>query len=126
MRIYRDWWDPTYTSEASYIENGGFSMEPMDSKPFRIPRMRALLNAIYPGTQFSITEWSAEIVSAADFSTALGDADAYGILGRERVYLASRWEAPDPAQPQLPGSEALSQLRRPASWLRHHFCFRHQ
>jgi hypothetical protein len=99
VRIYRDWWDPTYTSEASYIENGGFSIEPMDSKPFRIPRMRALLNAIYPGTQFSITEWSAEIVSAADFSTALGDADAYGILGRERVYLASRWEAPDPANP---------------------------
>jgi hypothetical protein len=99
VRIYRDWWDPTYTSEASYIENGGFSIEPMDSKPFRIPRMRALLNAIDPGTQFSITEWSAEIVSAADFSTALGDADAYGILGRERVYLASRWEAPDPANP---------------------------
>jgi hypothetical protein len=99
VRIYRDWWDPTYTSEASYIENGGFSMQPMDSKPFRIPRMRALLNAIYPGTQFSITEWSAELASAADFSTALGDADAYGILGRERVYLASRWEAPDPANP---------------------------
>jgi hypothetical protein len=29
----------------------------------------------------------------------LGDADAYGILGRERVYLASRWTAPDPANP---------------------------
>ena len=61
--------------------------------------MRALLNTIYPGTQFSITEWSAETAGAADFSTALGDADAYGILGRERVYLASRWTAPDPANP---------------------------
>jgi len=40
-----------------------------------------------------------ELVSAADFSTALGDSEAYGILGRERVYLASRWEAPDPANP---------------------------
>jgi hypothetical protein len=29
----------------------------------------------------------------------LGDADAYGILGRERVSLASRWGAPDPANP---------------------------
>jgi Glycoside hydrolase family 44 len=99
VRLYRDWWDPTYTSEASYIANGGFSIEPMDSKPFRIPRMRALLNTIYPGTQFSITEWSAETAGAADFSTALGDAEAYGILGRERVYLASRWTAPDPANP---------------------------
>jgi Glycoside hydrolase family 44 len=99
VRIYRDWWDPTYTSEAPYIVGGGFSIEPMDSKPFRIPRMRAVLNTIYPGTQFSITEWSAETAGAADFSTALGDADAYGILGRERVYLASRWTAPDPANP---------------------------
>jgi hypothetical protein len=105
VRIYRDWWDPTYTSEASYIVNGGFSIDPLDSKPFRIPRVRALLNEIYPGTQFSITEWSAEFAGstsaqkAADFSTALGDADAYGILGRERVYLASRWTAPDPTTP---------------------------
>ncbi len=99
VRIYRDWWDSTYTSEASYIANGGFSIEPLDSKPFRIPRMRAIVNQIYPGTLFSITEWSAEFAGAADFSTALGDADAYGILGRERVYLASRWTAPDPANP---------------------------
>jgi hypothetical protein len=99
VRVYRDWWDPTYTSEASYIANGGFSIEPMDSKPFRIPRMRALLNTIYPGTQFSITEWSAETAGAADFSTALGDADAYGILGRERVDVSTRWTAPDPANP---------------------------
>ncbi len=99
VRVYRDWWDPTYTSEATYIQNGGFSIEPVDSKPFRIPRMRALLNAIYPGTQFAITEWSAEFAGTADFSTALGDADGYGILGRERVYLASRWVAPDPANP---------------------------
>jgi hypothetical protein len=99
VRIYRDWWDPTYSSESGYIVGGGFSIEPVDSKPFRIPRMRALLNTIYPGTQFSITEWSAEFAGATDFSTALGDADGYGILGRERVYLASRWVAPDPADP---------------------------
>jgi fibronectin type 3 domain-containing protein len=99
LRVYRDWWDPTYTSEASYIVGGGFSIQPVDSKPFRIPRMRALLHTIYPGTQFSITEWSAEIAGGADFSTALGDAEAYGILGRERVDLASRWTTPDPANP---------------------------
>jgi hypothetical protein len=99
LRVYRDWWDPNYTSEASYIVGGGFSIQPVDSKPFRIPRMRALLHTIYPGTQFSITEWSAELAGSADFSTALGDAEAYGILGRERVDLASRWTAPDPPNP---------------------------
>jgi hypothetical protein len=98
-RIYRDWWDPTYESEATYIQNNGFSMEPIEPNPFRIPRMRALVNQIYPGTQFSITEWSAAFAGESDFSTALGDADGYGILGRERAYLASRWTAPTPTNP---------------------------
>lgn len=98
-RIYRDWWDPTYTSEATYIANGGFSIEPVDSKTFRIPRMRALVNQIYPGTAFSITEWSAAIAGESDFSTALGDVDGYGLLGRERVQLATRWTAPQSTNP---------------------------
>jgi Glycoside hydrolase family 44/Fibronectin type III domain len=105
VKIYRDWWDPTFTSAAQYIVKGGFSIEPVDSKPFRIPRMRAILNSTYPDTKFAITEWSAAFAGntsqtrEADFSTALGDADAYGILGRERVYLSTRWTAPDPANP---------------------------
>ena len=98
-RIYRDWWDPTYESEATYIQNNGFSIEPIEPNPFRIPRMRALVNQIYPGTKFSITEWSAAFAGEADFSAALGDADAYGILGRERVYLSTRWTAPTPTNP---------------------------
>jgi len=97
--VYRDWWDPTYTSTASYIQGNGFSIEPLEPKPFRIPRMRAIVNSTYPGTQFSITEWSAAFAGESDFSTALGDADAYGILGRERAYLASRWTAPNSANP---------------------------
>jgi hypothetical protein len=99
VRIYRDYWDPTYTSEATYIQNDGFSIEPVEPIPFRIPRMRAIVNSIYPGTPFSITEWSAAFAGESDFSTALGDADAYGIIGRERVYLASRWTAPSSANP---------------------------
>ena len=100
VRIYRDYWDPTYVSESSSINQPwATQIQPNRTIPFRIPRMRALLNTIYPNTPLSITEWSAEIVSASDFSTALGDADAYGILGRERVYLASRWTSPSPTNP---------------------------
>jgi hypothetical protein len=58
--------------------------------------MRAIVNMIYPGTPLGVTEWSAAFAGETDFSTALGDADAYGLLGRERVSLASRWEAPVP------------------------------
>jgi hypothetical protein len=99
-RIYRDYWDPTYTTESSYKNNAYVTLtEPTPSIPFRIPRLRALVNAIYPGTPLAFTEWSAAFAGESDFSTALGDADAYGIFGRERVALASRWGAPDPANP---------------------------
>jgi len=99
VSIYRDWWDPTFPSAAAYIRNDGFSNEPLEPMPFRIPRIRAIVNSEYPGTQFSITEWSAAFAGESDFSTALGDADAYGVLGRERVALASRWTAPSPSNP---------------------------
>jgi hypothetical protein len=98
LRIYRDYWDPTYVSESSEInQQWATFIQPKKRIPFRIPRMRALANMIYPGTPLSFTEWSAAFAGESDFSTALADADAYGILGRERVYLASRWVAPDPA-----------------------------
>jgi hypothetical protein len=104
--IYRDYWDPTYVSTSGTINQIYVTkIQPNYKIPFRIPRMRAILNQNYPGTQFSITEWSAAFAGntpqerEADFSTALGDADAYGILGRERAYLASRWTAPSPLNP---------------------------
>jgi hypothetical protein len=99
-RIYRDYWDPTYVSESGSInQNWATFIQPNKTIPFRIPRIRAMANMIYPGTPVSFTEWSAAIAGESDFSTALGDADAYGILGRERMYLASRWVAPVPANP---------------------------
>ena len=97
-RIYRDYWDPIYVSESGTInQNWATSIQPNKTIPFRIPRVRAMANVIYPGTPIAFTEWSAAFAGDSDFSTALGDADAYGLLGRERVYLASRWLAPDPA-----------------------------
>lgn len=99
-RIYRDYWDPKYVSESGSInQNWATFIQPNKTIPFRIPRIRATANMIYPGTPVSFTEWSAAIAGESDFSTALGDADAWGILGRDRVYLASRWTAPDPANP---------------------------
>ncbi len=100
LRIYRDYWDPKYVSESPTInQQWATFIQPKKHIPFRIPRMRALVNTIYPGTPLSFTEWSAAFAGESDFSTALADADAYGILGRERMYLASRWVAPDPANP---------------------------
>ena len=87
-------------SESSSInQKWATFIQPKKTIPFRIPRLRAIANRIYPGTPLSITEWNAAIAGESDFSSALGDADAYGILGRERVYLASRWVAPVDTNP---------------------------
>lgn len=100
LRIFRDWWDPSYTSESGSINQQFVTQtQPLKTIPFRIPRMRALANSIYPGTPLSITEWNAAFAGESDFSTALVDADAWGILGRERVFASSRWVAADPITP---------------------------
>jgi hypothetical protein len=99
LRSTRDWWDPSYTSEAWFGTNSVTSQEPFDGRAFRIPRARAWANAIYPGTPLAFTEWNFDLGNDSDFSSALADADAYGILGRERVALSTRWTTPDPAAP---------------------------
>lgn len=100
VSIYRDYWDPTYQStECSSEFQYATQTQPLNCIPFRIPRMRAIANMIYPGTPLSFTEWSAAFAGESDFSTALGDADAYGVLGRERVSLSTRWEAPSSTNP---------------------------
>ncbi len=98
----RDWWDPTYTSQAWFGTVNATTNQPNPNQPFRVPRLRAMANAIYPGTPLSFTEWNFGTITDTngnyqdvDFSTALSDVDAYGILGRERVSLASRWTAPN-------------------------------
>ena len=99
VSIYRDYWDPVLPSPSGLSAPWATSMQPNNNIAFRIPRMRAMVNSTYPGTPLAFTEWSAAFAGESDFSTVLGDADAYGILGRERVGLASRWLAPDPANP---------------------------
>lgn len=98
LRIFRDYWDTTYVSESGAINQPYVTqIQPNKTIPFRIPRMRATANMIYPNTPLSFTEWNASFAGESDFSTALADAEAYGIMGRERLSLASRWVAPIPA-----------------------------
>ncbi len=98
--VYRDYWDPTYVSTAGDINQiYTTTVEPNYTIPFRIPRMKALVNEIYPGTPMSFTEWSAAFAGEQDFSAALGDAEAYGIFGREGLTFASRWGAPVSTNP---------------------------
>jgi hypothetical protein len=100
MQVTRDFWDPTFLSQDPDINQPLVtSLQPNPTIALRLPRMRAMINSIYPGTQLSISEWNAALAGEMDFSTALADADIYGIFGRERVYAAARWTAPYTTEP---------------------------
>ena len=100
LRETRDWWDPSYVSESGAVnQNWATFTQPDKTVAFVIPRMRALANSIYPGTPLSFTEWNGALAGENDFSTALVDADAYGILGKMRVWGASRWTAAGASSP---------------------------
>src|SRR5207248_8358945 len=97
LSITQDWWNPAFHTPAWFGTNSVTSNQALDGTPFRIPRMRAMLNANYPGTPLAMTEWNFAMAGESDFSTALADADAWGILGRERVTYSTRWTTADPA-----------------------------
>jgi hypothetical protein len=91
------YWDPATVNpdtDNTYTTNE----EPNPGIPFHIPRFRAMVNAIYPGTPLSYTEWGAGLAanSGSDFSTAIADADTLGVFGREGLSFASRWGGPSP------------------------------
>jgi hypothetical protein len=93
-RISRDYWDPSYVSESGVIDQSwATQLQPNKTIPFRLPRLRALAASIEPTMPVSVTEWNAAEAGESDFSTALFDADTYGIIGREGLAAASRWTA---------------------------------
>jgi hypothetical protein len=94
-KVYRTYWDPTYYNSGNDAD-WMTTTEPNRGVTFMIPRLKAMVNAIYPGTPLSFTEWESFLVpqSEWDFATALSDADAYGVMGREGLSFSSRWGGP--------------------------------
>jgi len=98
VKVAGYYWDPATVNQDTnntYTTNE----EPNPGIPFIIPRFKAMVNAIYPGTPLSFTEWGAGFAANAgtDFSTAIADADTLGVFGREGLSFASRWGGPSPA-----------------------------
>ena len=91
-KYVRTYWDPTYYTagdDADWIT----TTQPNRGVTFIIPRMKALINAIYPGTPLSFSEWES-FFGEWEFATALSDADAYGVMGREGLSFSTRWGGP--------------------------------
>lgn len=86
LRSLKSLYDPTYVDE-SWI---GQVVE-------LIPRMRAWVSGHLPGTLISIGEYNWG--NDNGLSSALAQAEALAIFGREGVDLATRWEAPAPNTP---------------------------
>jgi len=85
-RSTRGLWDPDYVNE-SYIND----------KVQLIPRMKAWVDAYYPGTKIGLSEydWGAD----NHINGATAEADVLGIFGREGLDLALKWNTPVPGTP---------------------------
>ena len=80
LQAPRSFYDPDYV-ENSWLAGG---------KPLRIfPALRELIARHYPGTHVAITEYN--FGARHHISGGLAQADFLGILGRERVALATWW-----------------------------------
>jgi hypothetical protein len=87
LRSLKSLYDPAYVDE-SWIGSCCSGIVEL------IPRMKGWIAARYPGTKLAITEynWGGD----TGVSSALAQAEALAIFGREGVDLATRWVAPDP------------------------------
>jgi len=91
-KYLRTYWDPTYYN-SGYDADWITTTQPNRGVTFLIPRLKALVNSTYPGTPLSFTEWES-FFNEWEFATALSDADAYGVMGREGLSFSTRWGGP--------------------------------
>ena len=91
LRSTRSLWDATYADE-SWIKDteGGPAVR-------LIPRMHEWVNANYPGTKLSLTEYNWGALD--NINGALAQTDVLGIFGREGLDLATLWSPPSATQP---------------------------
>ena len=87
LRSLKSLYDPDYVDESWIGSCCGAAVD-------LIPRMKGWIAARYPGTKLAITEynWGGD----TGISSALAQAEALAIFGREGVDLATRWVAPAP------------------------------
>jgi len=78
----RTLWDSTYT-EDSWIGQYCKSYLPL------LPKMQQSINDYYPGTKIGVTEYN--FGGNGHISGGIAQADVFGILGKEGVYLAAFW-----------------------------------
>ena len=81
---------PRSLAEAGYVESSWITRYSTGGQGIAlVPRMLAKIAAQAPGTRFSVSEYNHG--GQDHVSGAVAQADALGLLGRERVYAAAFW-----------------------------------
>lgn len=93
LRSTRSLWDPTYKDESWIGRPTDVNADPIRL----IPWMHEVVDASYPGTKLSISEYNWGGLES--MNGALAQADVLGIFGRERLDRALLWAPPSPSQP---------------------------
>ena len=98
LRSTRSLWDPTYTDEGWIgTDQWATQTQPDWNEVQLIPRFKALVADLYPGTGLAIGEWNWG--AEQDLSGGLAVADVLGIFGREGLDLATYWTRPPDGSP---------------------------
>ncbi|THG98524.1 hypothetical protein EW026_g3685 [Hermanssonia centrifuga] len=97
LRMTRSFWDPTYVDESWIGTDTPQNTQPNATIVQLIPRMRKLISQVYPGTKFSISEWSS--TADTDITGGLVTVDSLGIFGKYQVDSATYWSDPDETGP---------------------------
>ncbi|TFK72335.1 hypothetical protein BDN72DRAFT_334184 [Pluteus cervinus] len=97
LRSTRSLWDPTYVDE-SWIGQDPQNHQPKPDTVQLIPRIKSLISQYYPGTKFSIGEWSSN-APEDELTGGLFAADVLGIWGKYGVDSATYWATPGEQSP---------------------------
>lgn len=97
LRATRSLWDPTFVDDSWVGQEAPVTDQPAPDRVQLLPRMRALIDEHYPGTELAITEWS--FGDADGISGGLATADALGIFGAQAVDWAFVWPTPASGSP---------------------------
>jgi Glycoside hydrolase family 44 len=98
LQAPRSLWDMTYT-ETSWI-----TADSTNGPIYLIPRLLAKIQANYPGTKLSISEYN--YGAGGDISGGLAEADVLGVFGAQGLFAAAMW-ALDATSPYIFGGFAL-------------------
>ncbi|KAF8912036.1 glycoside hydrolase family 44-domain-containing protein [Gymnopilus junonius] len=92
LRMTRSLWDPTYVDE-SWVGSNPQNHQPNGTIVNLIPRFEQLIQENYPGTLFSISEWS--FTADTDLTGGFLTVDVLGIWGKYGVDSSTYWATLD-------------------------------